>query len=94
MSATARPWRMGNKETGLCRIETADGHYTFIACTSYEDMGFETFVQKANAALIVRAVNSYDEAKAAIQYYLDSESTTAECDKRFKAVLAKMEGGR
>ena len=67
MSATARPWKVGTKHP--CRIIGQVGESGIVGMTimGFDDEGTETEREKANAALIVTAVNTFDEAKAALE---------------------------
>lgn len=99
--ATARPWKVcGGSTPQFMAITSCDGYIVFqFADASYKFENGKPIkapnyeAQRVNAALIVKAVNEYSALCAiaeAAKYYLDSESTTAECDRRFKEALAAL----
>lgn len=94
MTATPRPW--------VQRGETVTAHRPHVTGEYNEESIFALSrppdERRANATLIVRAVNTFDEAKAALaacvadlQSHVPGATTTIH---DAKAVLAKMEGRR
>lgn len=97
MNATPRPWKVNRIEPGK---RGAGGGYSICAVNNMPILFVaDGEVNRSNAALIVRAVNSFDEAKAALEQYLQAlrHAPIEGCygkDARYnaEAVLAKMEG--
>ena len=96
MSATPRPWKSILAAGNAIDIE-GDGE---VVCSITADSELEE-VHEANAALIVQAVNTLDEAKAVLGdmlRYLEAGPIKTKddiefCKGKIKAVLAKLEGG-
>ena len=95
MTPTKRPWKVGTKHP--CRIIGQVGESGIVGMTTmgFDDEGTETEREKANAALIVQAVNELDriggieglqdlERQAA--KYLDQRHTFGEAKAALKAV--------
>lgn len=92
MNATPRPWHNKSKNFGygplqVCGPQHSDGGDYAPICTANTD---------ANAALIVRAVNCHDEAKAALESLINNNGTGAMewAIVNAQAVLSQMEGGQ
>ena len=90
-NATARPWKIIFEETGrknmpLC-VGTKDQSYTQAPITCYTN--------EDNAELIVKAVNAYEDLRAACEAVIGNLYDTPAGYKAFKLVqkaLAKAEG--
>ena len=93
--ATPRPWKVENRSVTELR-GTQHENYG-ITTDGGERIALLGRNQKANAALIIHAVNTLDEAKAALTHVLcdmEFHGLTSELGYRMsKAVLAKLEGG-
>ena len=96
MSATPRPWKRAGyqPERFAYRITSTDGKLTAEA----RGAGGPKAEASANAALVVRAVNTFDQAKSFIESFLhaqklgiEPEATVARIEHA-KAVLAQMDG--
>ncbi len=92
---TETPWVLYQNESEFGRYElhanrTPSLFGVLIGCA--EDGLTTEGEDKANAAFIVKACNCHDELLAFAEYYLDSESTTAECDRRAHALIKKVRG--
>lgn len=68
--ATERPWKLIDYGDG--DIEITDLEQQFGACRVREESNENRAMMKANAELIVRAVNCHDELVAGIEYLLNS----------------------
>ena len=101
MSATPRPWTIVKLKTGEIQIL---GHNTGISHVLVAETPGLNISQDDDAALIVRAVNAFDEAKAVLGsmvreyshighscWPVDPHNADNLLDKA-KAVLARMEG--
>lgn len=88
MEATKRPWKTVDKGKVIC---TADSQYAHIAHLHWEGVPYVN--AQSDAALIVRAVNTFDQAKAALKDCLPLFDYVAcgEVEDRVKQALAAME---
>ena len=102
MNATPRPWKVTGLNGDAKRAITTKDNILIADCypDSAEYLDFpENY--KANAALIVEAVNCHDEAKAALEMIIPLAAgyvqahpvgSNAAYVAQAKAILAKMEG--
>ena len=103
MSATPRPWKLVQYSTGLYVVD-ATGRTMAVAAVDRADQGKAVDEIRASLAVAVLAVNTFDEAKAALEELVGAvEAVQAyQFPKAFsalgidplgkaKAVLAKME---
>ena len=94
---TPRPWHTQPNDEGKGIVIADESNY-WVAITQND--GQDNAEERANAALIVRAVNTFDEAKAVLDdmcCYLEAGAikTAKErhyCISKIKPILAKMEG--
>ena len=108
--ATERPWKVGyrNEADNTLVITSAlrdDAHISKERCIAYvaPQPHYRPGMQAANAALIVQAVNTFDETRAALEAAYANSCHRADTRQKWtardqsvheaiKAVLAKMEG--
>ena len=95
MSATPRPWHYIKSSVSIFSDETDDVERIKICDTSTHSKSVRE--AQENAALIVRAVNTFDEAKAVLRQIEQwAEQGGSQSDyawyAHLQAALAKMEG--
>ena len=101
MSATPRPWKLVQYSTGLYIVD-ATGRTMAVAAVDRADQGEAVEEIRTSLAVAVHAVNTFDEAKAALEqsnaillWYLLHYGNAGAAEYRVsenKAVLAKLEG--
>jgi len=80
VSHTPTPWRTGceNYGTGYVGIETDGGEHCRLSMLDYKG---DHLPAKANAELIVRAVNEYDSDKATIKALVEAAKAALRCSR-------------
>ena len=93
--ATARPWRVGDAGTTVFGPPNGNPSPKTIATISYAKLrGVEQYDESAaNAALIVRAVNSHEALVAALRDLLDGSEPWDVRATQARAALALAEQG-
>jgi hypothetical protein len=90
---TPTPWRVGERYPS--RVLGSLGSGVIVAfCSDKEDEGFETEREKADAELIIRAVNAHEELLEAVKTlhhtFGDTHIGSESC--KFCRIIAKAEG--